>query len=549
MSAPDLVRPAPGGFFRPGPPSYHHPGTSRAGQEALSALQTTLQARGRPLAALLNWTRQLALYGDPFVAVGAIWLILLYIQNSSQTIIGIDGYYHIRMAWLMAREGIGLEFPWLPLTILNPRDFTNHHLLYHILLIPFTIGDLRLGAKAAGLVYGVVAVFTVYWVLTRLRVKLPLIWLTVLLAAGEWFLARQSMTRRQSVALALLVLAVYFMITRRYRLLAPVAFAYALLFDGFVLLLGICVVALGAQLVAARRLDLPLLGWTSLGLALAVLLNPYYPNNVVFTYLHILPKIAPDGVVRVGTEWYPYPYDVLMRTSWLAVLLVPAGFLAALLSPRRVLRDPAALLLGGVALTFLVLYLRSRRFIETEPAFALLFAAYMWTHHQPHWRGRPVWQYLPPTVLGALVGVVLTGLVIQTANTVREAAQNVRDNGPYTTFQAPLDFVARNSAPGERVYQTDWDDFPEMFFWNTHNTYIVGLDPTYMYLENPRLYLLWRSIGRGEVALPGQAIRDLFQSHWVVTDKDHRDFIEHASKDPSMSVVFETDRAMVYRVD
>ena len=67
----------------------------------------------------------------------------------------------------------------------------------------------------------------------------------------------------------------------------------------------------------------------------------------------------------------------------------------------------------------------------------------------------------------------------------------------YTTFQDASMWLMEHTEPGERVYQTDWDNFPELFYFNTHNTYIVGLDPTFMYLANPELYLLWRSIGRG----------------------------------------------------
>ena len=48
--------------------------------------------------------------------------------------------------------------------------------------------------------------------------------------------------------------------------------------------------------------------------------------------------------------------------------------------------DPVALFLGALALLFVVLYLRSRRFIESEPAFAVLFAAYMWDRYLPRRR-------------------------------------------------------------------------------------------------------------------------------------------------------------------
>ena len=34
-----------------------------------------------------------------------------------------DGFYHIKLAWLMRTEGLKPDFPWLPLSILNEKEF------------------------------------------------------------------------------------------------------------------------------------------------------------------------------------------------------------------------------------------------------------------------------------------------------------------------------------------------------------------------------------------------------------------------------------------
>ncbi|MCK5428507.1 MAG: hypothetical protein KAI94_03500, partial [Anaerolineales bacterium] len=63
---------------------------------------------------------------------------LALVQFSTPDLAGNDGYYHIKFAYLMRTEGLQPDFPWLPLTILNAREFSDHHFLYHIALIPFT---------------------------------------------------------------------------------------------------------------------------------------------------------------------------------------------------------------------------------------------------------------------------------------------------------------------------------------------------------------------------------------------------------------------------
>jgi len=36
---------------------------------------------------------------------------------------------------------------------------------------------------------------------------------------------------------------------------------------------------------------------------LGMVLNPYFPDNLIFSYSHMLPKLADATSVRVGNEW------------------------------------------------------------------------------------------------------------------------------------------------------------------------------------------------------------------------------------------------------
>ncbi len=94
-----------------------------------------------------------------------------------------DGFYHIRLADVMRLEGWKPAFPWLPLTILNPREFYDHHFLFHVGLIPFTFGDLRLGAKWAAVSYASLAFLSIWWLLRGQRV--PYAWLWALGLSGS----------------------------------------------------------------------------------------------------------------------------------------------------------------------------------------------------------------------------------------------------------------------------------------------------------------------------------------------------------------------------
>lgn len=488
------------------------------------------------------------------------------VQWATPSIIGIDGHFHIKLSAIMREQGWGmlrLDFPWLPTTILNAADFTDHHLLFHLLLVPFTVLDLRVAAKLATVMFASLTLLMVYQLMAEHRVRYPLVWMLVLLASSAPFLYRLSQTRRQGLTLLLLLLANYLAFKRRERWLVPLGFAFSWLFDGFPLLLGVCGAAFLGDWWERRRPSWGLVVYPALGVALGTLINPYFPNNVVFSFHHMLPKIVQllgleqgDVVIRVGNEWYPYSQDYLWRANWLAMLLPVLGLVPILADPRpRRLRalDGRVVTLLILAATFVVLFLRSRRWIEAEPIFATLFCAFAWNHALPE---RPIgrlMKHLPSLPRGLALGpamavgaaAILAPLFYQTVQSAMSETRGSRDTAQ---FRDAAHWLAANTPAGTRVYQTDWDDFPELFFWNTHNTYLIGLDPTYMYLHDGPLYLQWRAIGRGQVERPSATIRDVFDSGYVVTDRDHSAFLRHAANDPDLVEVFANRTSVVYRV-
>ena len=85
----------------------------------------------------------------PVILLGIFFAYMVAVQFATPDMPDNDGYYHIKMAYLMRTEGLKPNFIWLPLTILSPREFYDHHFLFHVALIPFTYGELRMGAKWA----------------------------------------------------------------------------------------------------------------------------------------------------------------------------------------------------------------------------------------------------------------------------------------------------------------------------------------------------------------------------------------------------------------
>jgi hypothetical protein len=481
-----------------------------------------------------------------------VWLVFVLfmglVQFSTPDLPDNDGFYHIKMAYLMRTEGLKPDFPWLPLTILNPREYYNHHFLFHAALIPFTFGDLRIGAKIASVLFSSLAFLAVWRLLYNQRVAYASLWAFGLLAASEAFVFRMSITRTQSLSLAVLAIAVSWLLSKKFTRLFFLAFFYVWLYNAFPLLLFVAGIYSASVLLVEHKLDLKPVLITGVGLAAGVLINPYFPYNLLFAYQHILPKLVDATAVSVGSEWYPYSTAQLLSNSPFTLVLFLSSILALGLSARRMeLRTAAAFL--WVCLFGLMLF-QSRRFIEYFPPFVLVFAAFAWDPLIQQFRAskaasqgekgslRP---YLPAAVL---LAVLLPFAWL----TLVDSRASIRTSSPYQLYQGASNWLQSNTPAGERIFQTDWDDFPRLFYYNTHNTYLVGLDPTYMQFYDADLYDLWVDITRGRVDQPSQSIAARFRSRYVLTDLHHDGFLRKAERDPCMVEVYRDEDAVIFEI-
>ena len=487
----------------------------------------------------------------PVLLFALFFMAMAYVQFSTPDLPDNDGFYHIKMAWLMRTQGLKPAFPWLPLTILDPREFYDHHFLFHVAQIPFTFGDLVLGAKSAAVTFASLA-FLAIWVLFK-RQKVPFagLWSLGLLGVSEAFLYRMSIPRAQSLSLAVLALALLWMLDGKYLRLAVLAFFYVWLYDAFPLILALAALHLVAVAITERRLEMRPLIYVGAGVLLGMLINPYFPYNLIFTYRHVLPKLTDATSISVGNEWYPYTTGQLLNNSLPALIALVSGVFAVGLAGRKMdLRTTLALL---VSLMFGVMLFQARRFIEYFPPFVLIFAVFAWSPFFQSWPGfrldrtavsaawRDIRSWIP-------LALVFAAVLAAAFSSLQGARKSIDDSKPFGLYAGASAWLEQNTPAGARVFQTDWDDFPRLFFYNTHNTYLVGLDPTYMQIADPALYDLWVKITQGQVKNLSEVIPARFGAEYIHTDLDHGDFIQAAEQDSGLKEVYRDKQAIIFQV-
>lgn len=484
----------------------------------------------------------------PTLLFATFFIGMAIVQFATPDMPDNDGFYHIKLAWLMRTEGLKPDFPWLPLSILNEAEFYDHHFLFHVALIPFTYGNLRLGAKWAAVFFSAISFLAVWYLFHRQKVPFSWLWALALLGISDAFLYRMSITRAQSLSLAVLALGLAWILEGKYKHLAVLSFLYVWFYDAFPLIIAVAGLHFLAVLLMERRFEFRPLLWTGVGIVAGLIINPYFPNNLIFTWHHLLPKLTDATSVSVGNEWYPYDTAQLLKNSLPALIAFISGAFALGLSGRKMdVRTTTSFL---IALLFGLMLFKARRFVEYFPPFSLIFAAFAWS---PLFLDRQPAASSPlkfSTLIQANLTVILLMLAVFVGiiKTIPATQRQIADSKPYDLYGGASLWLMQNTQPGERVFQTDWDDFPRLFFYNTHNTYLAGLDPTYLQLYDSELYDLWVSITRGNIEKPSQLISNRFSAHFVLTDLAHQSFLHEAANDPDMVEVYRDGQAVIFEV-
>ena len=174
---------------------------------------------------------------------------------------------------------------------------------------------------------------------------------------------------------------------------------------------------------------------------------------------------------------------------------------------KRVSRS--TLVAFGLALLFGFMLFKSRRFVEYYPPFALIFlalsAAPLLANWRAAWRER---QAVPAAGLTSPLFCRLSSCSCSPTpciGTLRDARDLIDNSKPADRYAAAALWLRANSEPGSKIFQTDWDDFTRLYFYNSDAIYTAGLDPTFMELQDKPLFDEWLAITRGKVENPSDA--------------------------------------------
>jgi hypothetical protein len=436
----------------------------------------------------------------------------------------------------------------------------------------------------AAVCFATIAIFSVYWLIYRYDIKYQLLWLAAILTCASSFYFRMNMAKAPPLTILITVVGIYLLFERKYVWLLPLMFAFVWTYSLFPLLWIASVIWVLIIGWNERRFEWRPVAYTTAGLILGNVINPYFPNNIYLFLEHFITKfkVGSDFAVSVGGEWYPYSGMELLMNFPVALAAMLIGYI--LFVPRgSKLPEKATFFLMFVTI-LLAAQFRSKRFSEYFPPFAILFAAFSidsFTKSNAFELPDDVRRDLEPFLdvskpdektairktieLSAVATVAVLLTIFFVYNLVgfhhlgvdeNGLIQVIRDNEPADKYRRTmawatgLDAQGKENIPaGEMIFNCTWDDFPKLFFYDTKHSYVYGLDPNYLYSQNPELYKLVMDITAGKTEDIGPVIRQKFGARYIFADaKENDDMIAKALESGWVEIVYEDDEARILKI-
>ena len=144
--------------------------------------------------------------------------ILYIIQYHSDALIDRDSYYHVRYANLLPSQGLSHSFPWTQYSVWRD-NFSDKELLFHLYLLPFCGSESSMvaGGKLAVFMLVTIIFYIFYHLLKSCSVKMPWLWLILLLSAGNHWLFRMQEVRPHILSILLMLIGIYCILQRKYK--------------------------------------------------------------------------------------------------------------------------------------------------------------------------------------------------------------------------------------------------------------------------------------------------------------------------------------------
>ncbi len=415
----------------------------------------------------------------------AALLVSVFLHFGADKIADPDIFYHFAHADIYKSSGISQSaFPWLPYSAIGKYSADIWY-GFHLALVPFTfLKNHILGMRLAGVFITFIFLILFYFACSLLKITPRFFWTFFAIFSSPFFLYHIAMARPHVLSLGLNILLFAFLASENFWgvFLASFAstFLHLSLFWASILIFGIwaLIKIINERKIPAKE-GLVLIAGILTGWALRP--NPLGAAKLAYIQTVELAIEKLKGVpLHFGSELFPlgslvFNYFWLFFAVWAIAIFIfaRATFKRPILTERQ-----KTIILASFALSFiffLITMFLAQRSFDFWIGFGVIFIGLIFSNFLPFR------DYL--IYFGILILIFSAGYSIYQRNLILNSI-----GWETGRFQTAGDWLKNNSQAKDIVFNASWDYFPEIFFWDSKNFYISGMDPIFQYTFSQKLY-------------------------------------------------------------
>ncbi|MDO8585029.1 MAG: hypothetical protein Q7R85_02830 [bacterium] len=434
----------------------------------------------------------------------AILAVTLLFHGLTSGIPDPDSFYHLRHSWLYRTQSLfDTTFPWTQFSSIRTLGADIWYGL-HLTLIPLTyFPNLVTGIKIGGVLFTLALLSAVLWIAKRHKFSMMYFWPLFFFLAIPNVLFQYLMVRPHVFSLAFAIGLLSFLARGTWWQVLLISTAITFFHLGFfwigpfiaLAVLGIQVAGAIVKKIQKTAAQVAPIGWLNtllvfLGTALGAVLRPHPIAAAKLAYIQIFKLLfekTGGAPLTFGRELAPLPLGELATTSTLFFILWVASLLTIAVAYfnfrerwNNVPANERLFLVSatGIAGAFFVLtaFIARRSLVQWE-AFGTLGIAATYTY------------LLPKKIKEYALGLLMISIVVMFPYAIYRHDLNVRyTTFPYEWLKGSSEWLNTNSAPGDIVFNTHWDNFAPLFFHDQKNYYLGGMDPIFQYDYSPAMY-------------------------------------------------------------
>jgi hypothetical protein len=458
-----------------------------------------------------------------YVLVFVFFVILFSVIYLSipQIVSNYDPLFHIKYSQLIREQGLKVinNFQWIYYSEQARGGSRYYVTLFHFLLIPFTFfQELAYGIKIAGIFFASLIMTTIYWWLKKIKIKYAFIILLFFWSlAPQLWTWRLFLTRPLILMIFFILLEIYFLWKRKYFIVFLLAVLHIFNHNlTFYFPLFLAFVFFIFNKLHLNKTDWKLLLSSFLGTIVGMMTLPDFPKSLI-VYPKLLFSIIESawqrGGVKIpqGAELYGWNLFELFYQNYLLVgillffiILRIIYYVNNIQRKRKIVirsdffqTDKKTMVLVDSLLVLNIIFLigivLSKRFIDFWVPIALIYFVLMFKIIFSEIKINIKEENKRIFVISSkfFVIVMIIYLVSSRAFALNSSFANQKY---YNIMEGPAMWLKNNTEQGEIIFMDNWSHFPGLFYYNSKDYYIMGMEPRLLFNYDKKLYYYWHHI-------------------------------------------------------